>query len=149
MRMKTAHRSTPAAIVALLVAASGAAQAQSVFSDMPDNHWAASAVKTLSEAEIIEGYSASNNATRKERPGVTPAKLAATMAKVKGALKQEERLDATDINVSGSTETSTITLTGTVNSKLERDWAGQIAAQNASDFKIVNRLRVAAKARGR
>jgi hypothetical protein len=34
---------------------SSTAQAQSVFSDVPDNHWAAAAVKRLAEAGIIEG----------------------------------------------------------------------------------------------
>jgi hypothetical protein len=41
---------------ALAVAASTApAHAQSVFSDVPDNHWAAAAVKALVEAGIIVG----------------------------------------------------------------------------------------------
>ena len=61
--MKITHRSTPVAIAALLIASSGAAQAQSVFSDVPDNHWAAAAVKTLVEAGIIEGYSSAPRST--------------------------------------------------------------------------------------
>ncbi len=34
------------------------AHAQSTFGDVPDNHWAASAVKRLAEAGIIEGFPA-------------------------------------------------------------------------------------------
>ena len=149
--MKITSRSTPVAIAALLVASSGAAQAQSVFSDVPDNHWAAAAVKTLAEAGIIEGYAASDTrrSSRDRRVVVNQAKAHAIAGKVLHALRQEERLDAKDISVTGSSEDTTITLTGRVYSKSDRDWAGQIAASNASEFRIVNRLRVTAKSNGR
>jgi hypothetical protein len=44
-----------ALVLASLGAFSNAAHAQSVFADVPDNHWASAAVKRLAEAGIIEG----------------------------------------------------------------------------------------------
>jgi molybdopterin-guanine dinucleotide biosynthesis protein len=48
-------------LVAFAVLSGGffcAAHAQSTFGDVPDNHWAAAAVKRLAEAGIIEGFPA-------------------------------------------------------------------------------------------
>ncbi|HEX8237069.1 MAG TPA: S-layer homology domain-containing protein [Abditibacteriaceae bacterium] len=42
------------------------ARAQSVFSDVPDNHWAAAAVKRLAEAGIIEGRSGTPQASSRQ-----------------------------------------------------------------------------------
>jgi osmotically-inducible protein OsmY len=138
------NRCTLTAIVtaALLIAGSGAAHAQSTFSDVPDNHWAAAAVETLAQAGIIEGYAAGqpSEPSRKDSPTLT-------MARVKSALTQDKRLDASSINV--SINDTTLMLTGTANSRLERDMAGQIAASNAGDLKVLNRLLVAPKVRGR
>jgi hypothetical protein len=47
-------QSTSIAGFALALTAS-ASQAQSTFPDVPDNHWAAAAVKRLAEAGIVEG----------------------------------------------------------------------------------------------
>jgi hypothetical protein len=46
----------------LTLGANVAAHAQSVFSDVPDNHWAAAVVKKLAEAGIIEGYATPDKA---------------------------------------------------------------------------------------
>ncbi len=52
---------------------SSTAQAQSVFSDVPDNHWAAAAVKRLAEAGIIVGVA--------PKPAPVTAKAASVTAK--------------------------------------------------------------------
>ena len=49
-------RILPATTLALSVAS--VAHAQSTFPDVPDNHWAATAVKKLAELGIIEGFPA-------------------------------------------------------------------------------------------
>ncbi|MDF2440720.1 MAG: hypothetical protein JWN98_1704 [Abditibacteriota bacterium] len=43
-------------VAASLFLGGSAAHAQSTFPDVPDNHWAAAAVKTLAGAGIIEGF---------------------------------------------------------------------------------------------
>ena len=53
-----------------------AARAQSTFADVPDDHWAAAAVKRLAEAGIIEGF-----------PGEAAAPRAAAAPMAKSVLK--------------------------------------------------------------
>lgn len=57
-------------------------QAQSVFPDVPDNHWAAAAVKRLAEAGIIVGVAP------KPAPGI--AKVASVASKKKAAGARHE-----------------------------------------------------------
>jgi hypothetical protein len=52
------------------------AHAQSVFSDVPDNHWAAAAVKKLAEAGIIEGYATPDKAHATFNNAATASKVA-------------------------------------------------------------------------
>jgi hypothetical protein len=67
-------------LAALIAAASGsAARAQSTFPDVPDNHWAAQAVRRLAEAGIVKGFPAQPKAvarTAKSDSRKSPAKVA-------------------------------------------------------------------------
>ncbi|HVF85850.1 MAG TPA: S-layer homology domain-containing protein [Abditibacteriaceae bacterium] len=65
-----------AAAIALLSARPSVAQ--STFRDVPDNHWAAEAVKRLAEAGIIEGRPESSS--RADKMAVAPARKTTKVA---------------------------------------------------------------------
>jgi len=52
-----------AVVTSVVLSSMSPAQAQSVFSDVPDNHWAAAAVKRLAEAGIIVGQPGATQAS--------------------------------------------------------------------------------------
>ncbi len=56
---------------------SSAAQAQSVFSDVPDNHWAAAAIKRLAEVGIVIGVETKITTGSIKAASVTSRKKAA------------------------------------------------------------------------
>jgi hypothetical protein len=60
------------------------AHAQSVFSDVPDNHWAAAAIKDLVIAGIIVGRPAPARASAPVATGKSAAKTASVQAPVTG-----------------------------------------------------------------
>jgi uncharacterized membrane protein len=85
-----------------LAASTTPAHAQSVFSDVPDNHWAAAALKALVEAGIIVGRPAPAKAT-------TPAATAKSTTKTESA--EAPATGRTTAVVSSSTGTKSTTKT--------------------------------------
>ena len=76
-----------AATLALSLAS--AAHAQSTFPDVPDNHWAAAAVKKLAELGIIEGFPTTPKHFNKTAKTKSP--VAKTKAQAKVAVKAKSK----------------------------------------------------------
>jgi hypothetical protein len=58
--------------VSSVLASASISRAQSTFPDVPDNHWAAQAVKKLAAAGIIEGFPANQKAASRTASKATP-----------------------------------------------------------------------------
>lgn len=123
--------------------------AQSTFRDVPDNHWAAAAVKRLAEAGIIEGRpesSASNSAFGNISNTSNADLLIAP--KVKTALTQNAAVANVNVNVDVTSpakgRTGTVTLIGTVANQAQRTLATSIARHEAPGYVIINQLKVVA-----
>jgi IS4 transposase len=146
-----------------LVATTCASQAQSTFSDVPDNHWAAAAVKRLAAAGIIEGFpmrgarQTTQKAARQElrtslkatRVSMSAAKISeadlkvALVAKVKAAWKGDKSLDGQTLDVDVNTQTSQVTLTGSVRNSAQKQRAEELAKQQCPGVTIINQIKVA------
>ena len=130
------------------------AHAQSTFPDVPDNHWAAAAVKTLAEAGIVEGFPGRADGAPKIG-STTPAQStlkadAATKAaptlvasKVKAALAASAALKNTAISVEAMDCCKSVTLEGRVQNAKQKQLAAQIAKTHAPKYQIVNDLKIA------
>lgn len=131
----------------IVAVAAHVARAQSVFSDVQDNHWAAAAVKRLAEAGIIEGYPA----VAPQRPSWVQKRLSnpalhqtsTVQPLIKSALAANAALKGTEINVDTTLEA--IFLNGTVVNSAQSKVAEAIARQKAGNLKVVNNLTVAPK----
>lgn len=137
------------------------AHAQSTFADVPDNHWAAAAVKTLAEAGIVEGFPepadngvkvgaaaserVAEGAPKKPAAKKTAAREAAGVVtpKVKSALVANAALKNTRIDVTTMDCCGTVSLDGKVSTAAQKQLAGAIAQKTARNYKIINHLEVA------
>ena len=138
----------------ILFSTLSASHAQSTFADVPDNHWAAQAVKRLAEAGIIIGRPASANVTNAEsvvknandalsvRSDANDA-LSLVIA-VKKRVASEPYLQGSMIDVATFTSRGEkiILLNGSVTTKAQRSFAGYIAADAAPKYRIINYLSV-------
>lgn len=126
-------------------------RAQSTFPDVPDNHWAAAAVKKLAEAGIVEGFSnaptpraASRSATSVE----AVAKSASDVVLVKTALMNQAALAKCTINVDSwmpaNASQSVVALRGTVQNAAQKKLAEDITKNSAPDARILNQLKIVA-----
>ena len=134
-----------AAVIALLSARSSVAQ--STFRDVPDNHWAAAAVKRLADAGIVIGRPANDaHVSADETNNETNAALVAP--RVKTFLMANPSLEQQTINVNVISPTKiqsgTVTLIGTVKNQAQRTLAAIIARNTAPDYIIVNQLKIVA-----
>jgi hypothetical protein len=133
-----------AALSALLF--SGPVYAQSTFPDVPDNHWAAAAVKKLAEAGIIEGFS---NAPRERGASSenAAAKITLNTPVIKTALVNNAALAKCTIDVDSwmpaNAKQSVVALRGTVRNAAQKKLAGAIAKKSAPDARILNQLKIA------
>lgn len=152
------HLQSTLIAASLLIGSS--AQAQSTFPDVPDNHWAAAAVKTLAEAGIIEGLpgrvesapqigsaapaQSTLNADAAKKNGAASKSEAATIApKIKAALVASAPLKNSSINVEVMNCCKSVTLEGRVQNQKQKQLATQIAKTHAPKYQIVNDLKVA------
>src|SRR5688572_28251803 len=110
-------------IAAALLLCGSAAHAQSMFPDVPDNHWAAAAVKTLAEAGIVEGFpshlerapkvgSAMPALSTLKADAATKAGAGSIATKIKAALVASTSLKNTAINVEAMDCCKSVTLEG-------------------------------------
>lgn len=140
MSMKKLLISAVAATI--LFSTFSASHAQSTFADVPDNHWAAQAVKRLKDAGIIVGRAVPVSIRQKPVRPVSPSKNVATT--VESALQIEPTLSDAHIRVSGdrSGGNKTLYLDGEVRNETQEATAESIARSCASGWTIVSRLAV-------
>ncbi len=131
--------------IAATVSASSA-RAQSTFRDVPDNHWAAAAVKRLAKAGIIIGRPAGSTSTDNTNDKVPKAAFVAPL--IKSALMANAVLSQQNVNVDVISPTKsnrgTVTLVGAVQNEAQRTLAATIARVHAPNYKIINQLKIMA-----
>ncbi len=136
-------------LLVLTIAATfaSAAQAQSTFRDVPDNHWAAAAVKRLAEAGIIEGRGAVSSADVTSNEDNALNTIVST-SQITSALSNNPSLERQKINVvvtaPARKQRGIVTLTGAVRNQAQQTIAASIARREAPYYTIVNRLKVVA-----
>ena len=131
-----------AVAASMLFSTLSASHAQSTFADVPDNHWAAQAVKRLKDAGIIVGRAVPVSIRQKPVRPVSPSENA--VAAVYWALRTAPSLSEARIRVSGdrSGGDKTLFLDGEVRNKSQEATAESIARNSASGWAIVSRLAV-------
>lgn len=129
-----------ATIAAATIFLPSLAQAQSTFSDVPDNHWAAAAVKKLAEAGVVEGRPGSAN--RAQQVASLAEQAAQLSLRLKSALDTEAALKGAKLALDTSRLTHTVTLRGTVQNAVQKDRALAIVQREAPGHAVVNRVRV-------
>lgn len=122
-------------------------QAQSTFPDVPDNHWAAAAVKKLAEAGIVEGFP--NAPEERAAANIGLEKIALNVVQVKKALGNNAGLSGINITVdalriNAAQDADIIALRGTVKNAAQKKLAESIAQKSAPDARIINNLKVVA-----
>lgn len=130
---------------ALLFSAS--VRAQSTFPDVPDNHWAAAAVKKLAEAGIVEGFANEGASRVASDDGISPS-FVLNVPRIKTALVNSAGLAGTSIDVEAwmpvNATRSVVALRGTVKNAAQKKLAESIAKKSAPDARIINHLKVVA-----
>ncbi len=128
------------AFAATILLSTSALQAQSTFADVPDNHWAAQAVKRLKDVGIIVGRAVPVSIRQKPVHPVSPSNDA--VAAVDWALRTAPSLSDARIRVSGdrSGGNKTLFLDGEVQSEKQEAIAESIARSCASGWTVVSRL---------
>ncbi len=131
------------------------AQEKQVFSDVPPNHWAFSAVQKLAKEGILKGYP---EGEKVEKPVLTPTptpqakpklpiaeSALSTTPRVKMALINEVGLRGIAVDVDTDTDKQQVLLRGTALNQKQKDLAGAIARKHAKGYKTVNLLKVIRK----
>ena len=136
------------AFAATMLLSTSALHAQSTFADVPDNHWAAQAVKCLKDAGIIVGRAVPVSIRQKPVRPVSPAENA--VSAVDWALRSAPSLSDARIRVSGerSGGEKTLFLDGEVRSNSQEATAESIARNCASGWTVVSRLAVLPEKKG-
>ncbi len=123
------------------------ARAQSTFSDVPDNHWAAAAVKKLAEAGIVEGRPGTAN--RAQQVASLAEQAAQLSLRLKSALDAEAALKGAKLALDTSRLTHTVTLRGTATTAAQKERALAIVQREAPGHAVVNRVRVETPAKSK
>ena len=126
----------------ILFSTLSASHAQSTFADVPDNHWAAQAVKRLKDAGIMVGRPVPVSIRQKPVRPVSPSENVATT--VESALQIEPTLSDARIRVRSSKSggDKTLYLDGKVRNEMQEKVAESIARSCAPGWTIVSRLAV-------
>ena len=124
-------------------------QAQSTFPDVPDNHWAAAAVKKLAEAGIVEGFPSSSKSRAAEAAvDGTSTDFVLNVPRIKTALVNSAGLAGTAINVDAwmpaNATQSVVAIRGNVKNAAQKKLAESIAQKTAPDARIINQLKIVA-----
>lgn len=127
-------------LVALpMQARADAEQDKPAFSDVPRGHWAYNAVQRLAQAGIIEGYPLNTEQQANSASGSTLNDANAASV-VRAGTAANAALAGSLINV--DTTSTSVMLSGTVKSQVQKVLAEQIAKRKAGNLKVINHLKI-------